>query len=215
MKRRTLLGLQAVISIISLCFALCVAPAVDTDNSADSFEKSSEISVTVNEAAALLEKTEATAVALTYTEDELTERFSVMLNLNHCYDEAFSSDTSIAAVSAFVLSDYAVDFPGIGLCVNTCLVEGFAQSFYGRTLDPQVFESDLNPENYYIIPAIELGSEVHRVFSFTQNGDTFEVISTVTSYYGGDDTVSRLARSVFVRNDASEFGFNLISSELL
>ena len=215
MKRRTLLGLQAVISMICLCFALCVAPAVSTEAPADRVEAPSEISVTVNEAAALAEETETTTVAHTYTEDELFERFSVMLNLNHCYDEAFSSDASIAAVSAFVLSDYTVDFPGVGLCVNTCLIEGFAESFYGRTLDPEVFESDSAPENYYIIPAVELGSEVHRVFSVTQSGDTFEVISTVTSYYGGDDTVSRLSHSVFVRNDASEFGFNLISSELL
>ncbi|MBQ3551497.1 MAG: hypothetical protein IJA41_11050 [Clostridia bacterium] len=215
MKRRTLLGLQAVISMICLCFALCVAPTISTEAPTDRVEAHSEISVTVNEAAALAEETETTAVAHAYTEDELFERFSVMLNLNHCYDEAFSSDASIAAVSAFVLSDYAVDFPGVGLCVNTCLIEGFAESFYGRTLDPEVFESDSAPENYYIIPAVELGSEVHRVFSVTQSGDTFEVISTVTSYYGGDDTVSRLSHSVFVRNDASEFGFNLISSELL
>lgn len=215
MKRRTVLGLQAVISIICLCFALCVAPTISTEAPADRVEAHSEISVTVNEAAALAEETETTTVAHAYTEDELFERFSVMLNLNHCYDEAFSSDASIAAVSAFVLSDYAVDFPGVGLCVNTCLIEGFAESFYGKTLDPEVFESDSAPENYYIIPAVELGSEVHRVFSVTQSGDTFEVISTVTSYYGGDDTVSRLSHSIFVRNDASEFGFNLISSELL
>lgn len=215
MKRRILLALQAVISIICLCFALCVAPAVDTDGSADRSEKSSEISVTVNEAAALAEEAESTPVAHTYTDAELFERFSVMLNLNRCYDEAFLSDTSIAAVSSFALLDYSVDIPGVGLCVNTCLVEGFAESFYGIKLGPEVFESDLAPENYFIIPTVELGSEVHRVFSVTQNGDTFEVISTVTSYYGGDDIVSQLAHSVFVRNDASEFGFNLISSELL
>ena len=215
MSKRNILQFTASLSVLLLCAVLFLSPTVTTpDIIADNTTVTEKV-ITVDEVAAPTEQTVETPVIKEYTEEQLKVRFASMLNLNRCYGSAFDGFQGIAKASALALFDYSTDVAGYDLCVNTCLVEGFAKSFYGVALTEDCLNSTDAPNGYFAMPVFESGTQLHKVVSVTKNGDVYEVFSEVTTYYGGDDTESSLAKSTFVVDSKSEFGFNLTYCEIL
>ncbi len=136
--------------------------------------------------------------------------FENMLDINYCYGESFASYDKMTVATAVTLFDYADDLPDSGLSVSSALIKGFIKSFYGKDAD-----SDAGFGAYVTLPCIEVESQFHSVISLTECDGYTEVVSRVTFYSCGDDITVRNAVSRFVKSPRSEFGYNLISCELL
>ncbi len=220
MRRSVLMSVLAGLVSVCLMVALCLFPEsgqmvtlTDVDMpiaAADGTVSLAENDVftTVNEDAA------PTVDTVVYDEDYLKKRFASMLNINYCYGEGFYDKEQLASAAAVTLSDYAADLPGVGLAVNSVLVEGFAESFYGVEFDGNELCFEGIPEGYVSAPVGSVATQFHSVQSVTETDDGFEVISLAEFYYGGDDVEISVACSVFVKAPESEFGFYLVSCEL-
>lgn len=136
--------------------------------------------------------------------------FENMLNINYCYGESFASYDKMTVAAAVTLFDYADDLPDGELSVSSALVEGFIKSFYGREAD-----SDTSFGAYITLPCIEVDSQLHSVISVTECDGYIEVLGSVAFYSCGDDITVRHTISRFAENPRSEFGYNLISCDLL
>lgn len=140
----------------------------------------------------------------------LEARLTNMLNINYCYGSSFSLDSGMITAASVTLADFADDLPDRGLCLSAALLEGFIKNFYGN--DTDIYS--LCDGGLYEIPCMEVGTQCHEIISVTESGDSLEVISRVTFYYGGSDLTEAAARSVFVKASESDFGYNLKSCEL-
>lgn len=215
MQKRNILQVLSTVSLVCLVAVFCLAPAKTASEATTENQPVREVVISVDEVNAPIEQSESAPIVKEYTEEQLKARFASMLNLNRCYGEAFFNKTDIANASALALFDYSTELAGFGLCVNTCLVEGFAKSFYGVELDTEALNSTEAPNGYFAVPVFESGTQLYSVISITQTDEVYEVVCSVTIYYGGDDTVSTYARATFVADTQSEFGFNLTFCEIL
>lgn len=222
MQKRVSLLASAVLSVCVLCGCLVASPQKTYLNETDN-------GVTVYNAPVATapsdEVTEAQAVEVCEAPVEAEEKeflssddfgtiFVKLLNINYCYGDSFNDMQKLVDASAITLSDYSADILGYGLCVNDILVEGFAESFYGVSVELNSRARKMSPEGYFAVPEAEVATQYHELVSFAENDGMFEVITNVTFYYGGDDIETLTAVSSFVRNSDSEFGFNLLSCDI-
>lgn len=146
----------------------------------------------------------------------LAARFLNMLNHNASYDADFDSvDTLVNNavgtlchlrdsadedfIDVNIVADYMMNLYGIELTDVSALNAGFPQK-----------------EGYLFILPRGLTSYTHRFVSACENEDgsfSVETEVTITPHDGESETVT--AVSLFVRNPASAFGFNLVYSNLL
>lgn len=221
MRKTTIGSVLAILSMVCLCLCLVLSPVT---NEASTFEAEQVYTapITVAPADEDVETVKAVEPELEETSakpeldsEQLEAHFTKMLDLNYCYGASFDNPEMMAACSAISLMDYAADVHGYGIGVNQNLVKSFVKSFYGVELDEQPLSFDESPEGYVMTPALEVGTQTHTVLSITETEQGYEVMSTVMMYYGGDDCDICLVKSVFSVADGSEFGFNLISCELV
>lgn len=142
----------------------------------------------------------------------MEERLVAMLNMNYCYGQGFDDANEISIRAAVALRDYAVETEDGGFGVNKSLVAGFMKSFYGVTVDP----CDIgNGQGYVMIPAVGCGEVLHTLVTITESEGEITVVTCAEIYSGGETADTFLAKSVFRRDGGSEFGYNLLFSELL
>lgn len=225
MQRKFILTVLSIVSICTLCFALCFVPSVQSDSVEKVAEEVLDVYLTdVGGQGPITENlidTKQDSVEVEapetdgyeYSADYLERRFSSMLNINYCYGAAFKDAERIAVASALTLKDYATDIPGVGLAVNTALVEGFAKSFYGAEAGVLVCDS-INTDRVSLYEGT-VDTQIHNVVSVEKSDLGYEVFSTVEFYDGGDNAELCFCKSVFVPDSESEFGFNLIFCELM
>ncbi|MBO5745948.1 MAG: hypothetical protein J6S13_02545 [Clostridia bacterium] len=220
MRKSVLMSVLAGLVSVCLMVALCLTPEISesitltdvdmpvaaADGTVLLAEK--DVLTTANEEAA------PTVDTVVYDEDYLKKRFTSMLNINYCYGEGFYDNEQLASAAAVTLSDYAADLPGVGLAVNSVLVEGFVESFYGVELNGDELCFEGVPKSYISAPVGSVATQFHSVQSVTETDEGFEVYSLAEFYYGGDDVEVSVTRSVFVKAPESEFGFHLVSCEL-
>ncbi len=151
-----------------------------------------------------------------YMSDEMLEvRFISMLNINNAFNSALFDGQTLAKCVAVSLSDYAQDMVGYGLCVNSCLVEGLAKSFYGTSLAEEDLKDFEAPIGYISLPQMGMDINSHTLVSMIATDEGYEVLTCMRSYDGGEEYATCLVKSLFAVNLESEFGFNLVSCETL
>ena len=142
-------------------------------------------------------------------------RFLNMLNHNFVYNEAFNSVEDIvnASVPALLNMRDSVNESYIA----ESYVKDYVYNMYGVEIEDF---SDINNDfahldgYVYIIPR---GFSVfsHKIDSVSLNEDgSFTVVTSVSIDSHDGDSISRKAVSLFVKNDRSRFGYNIISSEI-
>ena len=142
-------------------------------------------------------------------------RFLNMLNHNFVYNEAFNSVEDIvnASVPALLNMRDSVNESYIA----ESYVKDYVYNMYGVEIEDF---SDINSDfahldgYVYIIPR---GFSVfsHKIDSVSLNEDgSFTVVTSVSIDSHDGDSISRKAVSLFVKNDRSRFGYNIISSEI-
>ena len=142
-------------------------------------------------------------------------RFLNMLNHNFVYNEAFNSVEDI--VNASVPALLNMRDPVNESYIVESYVKDYVYNMYGVEIEDF---SDINNDfahldgYVYIIPR---GFSVfsHKIDSVSLNEDgSFTVVTSVSIDSHDGDSISRKAVSLFVKNDRSRFGYNIISSEI-
>lgn len=142
-------------------------------------------------------------------------RFLNMLNHSFVYNEAFNSVEDI--VNASVPALLNMRDPVNESYIAESYVKDYVYNMYGVEIEDF---SDINSDfahldgYVYIIPR---GFSVfsHKIDSVSLNEDgSFTVVTSVSIDSHDGDSISRKAVSLFVKNDRSRFGYNIISSEI-
>lgn len=166
-------------------------------------------SLTVNPAANATEKKPAVTVS---EEKALGARFLNMLNHNFVYNDAFESVYEMTACSEVALLDKAEDG-----YIKQSLIAGYLYNMYGvENADFATVTKDFpQRENYvYVIPR---GFSVykHSAPVITENEDgSYTVVTDVEISSHDSDAENAKATTLFVKNENSAFGFNIISSDI-
>ena len=166
-------------------------------------------SLTVNPAANATEKKPAVTVS---EEKALGARFLNMLNHNFVYNDAFERVYEMTACSEVALLDKAEDG-----YIKQSLIAGYLYNMYGvENTDFAAVTKDFpQRENYvYVIPR---GFSVykHSAPVITENEDgSYTVVTDVEISSHDSDAETAKATTLFVKNENSAFGFNIISSDI-
>ena len=166
-------------------------------------------SLTVKPAANATEKKPAVTVS---EEKVLGARFLNMLNHNFVYNDAFESVYEMTACSEVALLDKAEDE-----YIKQSLIAGYLYNMYGvENADFAAVTKDFpQRENYvYVIPR---GFSVykHSAPVITENEDgSYTVVTDVEISSHDSDAETAKATTLFVKNENSAFGFNIISSDI-
>lgn len=166
-------------------------------------------SLTVKPAANATEKKPAVTVS---EEKALGARFLNMLNHNFVYNDAFESVYEMTACSEVALLDKAEDG-----YIKQSLIAGYLYNMYGvENTDFAAVTKDFpQRENYvYVIPR---GFSVykHSAPVITENEDgSYTVVTDVEISSHDSDAETAKATTLFVKNENSAFGFNIISSDI-
>lgn len=166
-------------------------------------------SLTVKPAATATEKKPAVTVS---EEKVLGARFLNMLNHNFVYNNEFESVYEMTACSEVALLDKAEDG-----YIKQSLIAAYLYNMYGvENADFAAVTKDFpQRENYvYVIPR---GFSVykHSAPVITENEDgSYTVVTDVEISAHDSDTETAKATTLFVKNENSAFGFNIISSDI-
>ena len=166
-------------------------------------------SLTVKPAANATEKKPAVTVS---EERALGARFLNMLNHNFVYNNEFESVYEMTACSEVALLDKAEDG-----YIKQSLIAGYLYNMYGvENTDFAAVTKDFpQRENYvYVIPR---GFSVykHSAPVITENEDgSYTVVTDVEISSHDSDVETAKATTLFVKNENSAFGFNIISSDI-
>ena len=166
-------------------------------------------SLTVKPAANATEKKPAVTVS---EERVLGARFLNMLNHNFVYNNEFESVYEMTACSEVALLDKAEDG-----YIKQSLIAGYLYNMYGvENTDFAAVTKDFpQRENYvYVIPR---GFSVykHSAPVITENEDgSYTVVTDVEISPHDSDVETAKATTLFVKNENSAFGFNIISSDI-
>lgn len=166
-------------------------------------------SLTVKPAANATEKKPAATVS---EEKVLGARFLNMLNHNFVYNNEFESVYEMTACSEVALLDKAEDG-----YIKQSLIAGYLYNMYGvENVDFAAVTKDFpQRENYvYVIPR---GFSVykHSAPVTTENEDgSYTVVTDVVISSHDSDAETAKATTLFVKNENSAFGFNIISSDI-
>ena len=166
-------------------------------------------SLTVKPAANATEKKPAVTVS---EERVLGARFLNMLNHNFVYNNEFESVYEMTACSEVALLDKAEDG-----YIKQSLIAGYIYNMYGvENTDFAAVTKDFpQRENYvYVIPR---GFSVykHSAPVITENEDgSYTVVTDVEISSHDSDVETAKATTLFVKNENSAFGFNIISSDI-
>lgn len=140
-------------------------------------------------------------------------RFLNMLNHNFVYNEDFQSTDVLVEDSLLALLDRREkDSPEY---ISDTIVKGFVSDMYGIELSDINDNSDRHMDGFvYIVPR---GFTVysHKITDVKENEDgSFTVLSSVTVTPHDDGEYLTEAETLFVKNEKSAFGYNIVYSNL-
>lgn len=146
------------------------------------------------------------------TSKVLEKRFLNMLNHNFVYNEAFYNDEALLNDSALALLDLVED----GF-VKDIYLKDYVFNMYGKIYDDFSGINAATPKAdglFYIIPR---GYDLyeHTIISVTENEDSsYTVVTKVIIDYHFGEKVEAVGTTIFLPNEESQFGFNILYSDL-
>lgn len=151
------------------------------------------------------------------TEDNITDkvtlsRFENMLNHNNLYNDDFNDDKVIIENSIISLLDYAAEGE-----IKKTLVTDFILNMYGRVVDENSAVYDRFPAsegNFAVIPR-GFDKFSHNITFADEIDGGYVVYSVMTVDAHDGETYAVNVKSVFVPNEGSCYGYNILSSEFL
>lgn len=146
------------------------------------------------------------------TSNVVKARFENMLNNNFVYDTDFCSHKAIIENSILALLDKGVDGE-----IDKSLVLGFIADMYGLQVDAKSAEYDFAPagEGKFVILPRGYTEYQHTITSITEDEGGYTVISDVVVLTHDGEQYETKAKTDFVPNEGSSFGYNIVNSSLL
>lgn len=140
-------------------------------------------------------------------------RFLNMLNRNYVYNSDFEDVDVIAENSIIALLDRRdSEDPDY---IEESAVIGFISDMYGIELESVNDNSERHKDGYVYITPRGFSVYSHEITGITENEDgTFTVISEVTVNPHDDDGYTTTAETLFVKNESSAFGYNIVYSDI-
>ena len=156
------------------------------------------------------EKQVSTVNAVSSIDGAVVARFETMLNNNFVYNQDFDSDKAIIENSILSLVNHIEDGQ-----IDMALTLNFIANMYGRQVDPSAATYEFLPADEGKFAVIPKGFSVHRHNNLTveEIDGGYSVTSEMTVDAHDTDGAKILVKSIFVPNDGSLFGYNLIKSE--
>ena len=142
----------------------------------------------------------------------LEARFTNMLNRNFVYGDTFNSAQAVVDNSTLALLNKR-DEDGF---INEQIVKTFVKDMYGIEfeIDNSINNLPTKQDSVYVAPR-GYTSFSHKILSVKTNEDgSYTVISAVVEKGHDAEESSITATTLFVKNENSSFGFNIISSDL-
>lgn len=146
------------------------------------------------------------------TDKVLEKRFLNMLNHSFVYNEDFYDDEALINNSALALLNLAED----GF-INENYLKNYVFNMYGKIYDDF---SGINADApkadglFYIIPR-GLDLYEHSIISITENEDSsYTVMTSVVIDFHFDEKVEAVATTLFLPSAESQFGFNILYSDI-
>lgn len=142
----------------------------------------------------------------------LESRFLNMLNHNFVYNEAFETTDGVVNNSVIALLEFAED----GYIAEN-YVSDYILNMYGIE---GIDYSQINPEfdyieGYVFVLPMGYSSYNHEIKSITLNEDGSYTVKTLVEISSHDSgAYFEECESLFVKNEASQFGFSIIYSDL-
>lgn len=149
------------------------------------------------------------------TQKVLESRFLSMLNRNYVYNEDFESLSAIAQNSVIPLLGLRESEDSSYIAQN--YVADFIRDMYGiegEELDVLAPESKMREGYVYIMPRGYCEYN-HKIISVTENEDGSFWVETAVEIMEHDDFfVEGVCKSLIVKNEASAYGYCIISSDI-
>ncbi len=142
----------------------------------------------------------------------LEARFTNMLNRNFVYGDAFNSTQEVVNNSTLALLNNCDD-EGF---INEQIVKTFVRDMYGVEfeIDNSVTNLPTKQGSVYVAPR-GYTSFSHKILSVKTNEDgSYTVVSAVLEKGHDCEESTVTATTLFVKNENSSFGFNIINSDL-
>lgn len=187
--------------VFSLILAVCVV--VLSFACVDTTAYESTVSTAPNNEVVTVAKTEG-------TNKVLETRFLNMLNHNFVYNDNFYDDNALVNDSVLALLDLSEEG-----YIEEIYVADFVFNMYGKIYEDFEFLGGDKDGAVYVIPR-GYNIYTHQITSMTDNNDgSYTVISDVEISYedGSFETLS--CETVFLVNEESDFGYNIMYSEIL
>lgn len=145
------------------------------------------------------------------------EKLIGLLNLNHCFNDDFNENEILIEGTQISLLDFSV-VTDDATYINRLLVESFIENFYGKNVSTEGF-GDAGysmPETYMKIASKGYATVFHTLISMNVDEMGNCTLVTCLNFYNHDATKDTcLCKSVFVKNDSSAYGYNLVKCEIL
>ena len=142
----------------------------------------------------------------------LESRFTNMLNRNYSYNSDFESADIITDNSIIALLDKREEGSDY---ISDEIVKGFVQDMYGIEIIDIHDEADMHKDGFVYITPRGFTTYKHTVTDIKENEDgSFTVFSDVIINPHDDDEIVTTAETLFVVNEDSAFGYNIIYSDL-
>ncbi|MBE6787330.1 MAG: hypothetical protein E7537_03175 [Ruminococcaceae bacterium] len=193
MRKNFIFSLILAVCVVVLSFA-CVKPEV-------SAEKTSK---NVNNNVVTVAKSEK--------ENKVLEtRFLNMLNSNFVYNNDFYDDTALVNNSVLALLDLVEDS-----YVEETYLKDYIFNMYGKIYDDFAFLGETEKSGYvYVIPR-GYSIYTHKIENVTDNGDGSYTVTTLVEISYEDGSLETFScETVFLANEESAFGYNIMYSDIL
>ncbi|MBE6750397.1 MAG: hypothetical protein E7560_04465 [Ruminococcaceae bacterium] len=145
----------------------------------------------------------------------LKARFLNMLNHNFVYDDDIASYESVVNSSVIALLNFRDGEDDSFIAQH--IVDGYVFDMFGiEDIDYSAINADFpqKPGFVYIKPC-GFATFSHEILSITENEDgSYTVKTTVTIDSHDSDVYTDVCETLFVRNEKSSFGFNIVHSNI-
>ncbi len=144
--------------------------------------------------------------------DARSARFLNMLNHNFVYGDAFSGFDSMITASTAAVSDLAV-----GGVVKEEFLKGYLKDMFGLNIsDMSGYNAVISAAPGYVAVPVNFARYNHSIVSITDNTDgTISVMTNVSVLSADGTTQNGTAVTLFVKDEFSSFGYNIVYSNLL
>ena len=155
------------------------------------------------------EKTEVVAVD---TNKVLEKRFLNMLNHSFVYNDDFYNDEALLNASALALLNLAND----GF-IDEAYLKDYVFNMYGKIYDDFDGINEDMPQKdgaFYVIPrGYDLYEHSNAVITANEDGSYTVVTDVIIDYHFGEK-VEAVSTTIFLPSEESQFGFNILFSDL-